>query len=293
MTLLSVVIAYLILRWWGAAKPLHHDNWYYRWCDWVADQPALSRFPVSIAALSILGPVLVLLLALVLASAIWYWLQLLIAVPVLLYAAGRGKYSGIAMHYLRARQRQDWAEAVACYQSLVIPAQGEGEPAEWTSVDQPDWTGLDQQMLTAISYRGFERTFAVLFWFILLGPAGALLYRLSTLYLRVDPDQLPSQQYARRWLWLLEWPAARVLGLSFALTGNFVGCIHSWRNQLWSTEQPTARVLAQYVLGALQVDEALPVSADSTEREFKATLSLFSRTLIFWLCVLAVVVVLL
>jgi AmpE protein len=286
MTLLSVVIAYLILRWWGTAKPLQWDTWYHRWCEWLAKQPALVPLPLSVLVFSILGPVVLLLLVLILARTAGYWLQLFIAVPVLLYAVGRGKYSGTVMRYLRARQQRNWVEAVICYEALVMP----GEKPD--SIEQDNWAGLDQRMLTAMSYRGFERIFAVLFWFILLGPAGALLYRLSALYLEnnTEPGYLLRQRYARRWLWLLEWPAARVLGLSFALTGNFAGCIHSWRNYLWSAEHSTAQVLVHYVLGALRLDdEALPVSsADIAEREFKATLSLFSRTLIFWLCVLAV-----
>lgn len=287
MTLLSVVITYLVLRWWGGAKPLHRDGWYFRWCEWLAKQPTLARFPVSVFALSILGPALVLLLLLIVAASVWYWLQLLIAVPVLLYSVGRGKYTGVIIRYLRARHQGDWLGAVACYQSLATAEGGEPE-----LIDQDDWEGLDQRMMTAVSYRGFERTFAVMFWFILAGPVGALIYRLSALYLQADPDPLPTRQYARRWLWLLEWPAARVLGLSFALTGNFVGCIQRWRTQLWSVEQSTGEVLLEAVLGALSVDEEAPVSAKTTEREYKATLSLFSRTLIFWLCVLAVASVL-
>jgi AmpE protein len=293
MTLLSVVIAYLILRWWGAAKPLHHDAWFFRWCDWLSQQPALRQLPVSVLVFSLLGPVLLLLLLLILASSLWYWLQLIIAVPVLLYSVGRGKYSGLVMRYLRARHQRDWVESVTSWQQLTGPEQ-ETDAEAPEPLDQDDWAELDQRMLKVVSYRGFERTFAVLFWFVLLGPAGALIYRLSALYLyRNGDDDEEVRTYARRWLWLLEWPAARVLGLSFAMTGNFVGCIQSWLHYLWSTEHSTAEVLRHYVLGALNVDEDLSVSPEATEREFKAALSLFSRTLIFWICVLAVITVLL
>ncbi|MCW8196555.1 hypothetical protein F6455_17310 [Proteobacteria bacterium 005FR1] len=297
MTLLSVVIAYLILRWWGAAKPLHNDTWYFRWCDWLAQRPALAKMPVTIFVFSILGPVLALLFVLIAVSSVWYWLQLFIAVPVLLYAVGRGKYSGFVMRYIRARHQGDWVEALAAYQQLTGPEQegGEEESGEESGEEpgellaQDDWAELDQRMLEVVSYRGFERTFSVVFWFVLLGPAGALIYRLSSLYLyRNGEEENELRAYARRWLWLLEWPAARVLGLSFAMTGNFVGCIQSWNHYLWSTEHSTAEVLRHYVLGALNVDEELSTEPEATEREFRAALSLFSRTLIFWICVLAV-----
>lgn len=286
MILLSVVIAYLVLRWWGAAQPLHRDDWFYRWCEWLAVQTALSQSPVGVLVLSILGPVVLVLIALAVLGSAWYWLQLLVAVPVLLYSLGRGKYSGVVTRYLRARELGDWVAGLACYQSLVSPSQA---PAELP--DQDDWAALDRYALVAVVYRGFERSFAVLFWFILLGPAGALTYRLSALYPRNNPELVPSRQQAHQWLWLLEWPAARLLGLSFAMTGNFVGCIQALRHN-WASEEPTADLLVHYVLGALSVNEVEPETAELIQPEFTAILALFSRTLIFWVSVLAVVSVL-
>lgn len=298
MTLLTVVITYLILRWFGPAKPLQRDDWFFRWCDAVA---ARLQLPLARFLLSLLAPVIALLIVLILLGSVWYWLQLLIAVPVLLYSVGRGKFTGLVSRYLRARRLQSWSEALASWKALRRPVDEDNDEA----LAQDDWAELDRRMLMLVSYRGFERTFVVLFWFVLLGPAGALLYRLSNLYRNhISPGTeaagtddeggfslaityADSAEYARVWLWLLEWPAARVLGLSFALTGNFVSCLQSWRHFFWSTEHSTAEVLLHSVRGALHMDEELSPSAIVLEREVEAALSLFSRTLIFWICVLA------
>jgi AmpE protein len=54
---------------------------------------------------------------------------------------------------------------------------------------------------------------------LILGPIGALMYRLVFLANQKDSEN----ELVDRWLWLLEWPVARVVGISFALTGNFSG----------------------------------------------------------------------
>ncbi|MGQ9426019.1 hypothetical protein ACXYTJ_04535 [Gilvimarinus sp. F26214L] len=289
MTLLAVVIAYLVLRWSGAPKPLHHDGWFFRWSHWLTDQPALLQKAAAVPALAIAVPALALFILLALVEEIGYWLQLLVAVPVLLYSVGRGRYTGCVVRYIRARQQDDWLGALAACHTIVIPGQGQLD-----LIGEGDWEALDERMLTSMSYRGFERTFAVLFWFIVLGPVGALVYRLSVLYLQ--DSELAGRKDARRWLWLLEWPASRVLGLSFALTGNFVGCIHAWHNYFWAPQLSTGEALRHFVAGALNVDGAHlqgPHPQAHAEGEFNAVLSLYSRTLIFWLCVLAIVTVLL
>ena len=45
----------------------------------------------------------------------------------------------------------------------------------------PDPRTLHMHARRHLYYRSFERLFAVLFWFVVLGPAGALVYRLAAL----------------------------------------------------------------------------------------------------------------
>src|SRR5690606_31397886 len=62
-----------------------------------------------------------------------------------------------------------------------------------------------------------ERWFGVLFWFLLLGPAGAVLYRL-TCVAAAPRDELPAEHLASlyRLKLILEWPAAHLMTLALA-----------------------------------------------------------------------------
>lgn len=280
MPFIAVVITYLILRWKGGADFLQKDDWFFRWCDYLARLPALANAPLAVLILSLLGPVLALLVVLAVVDGVWL-LHLLVVVLVLLYACGRGRFRRHVKRYQDACKEGDWVAALAAYQATVPPRDlAEDLP------EQGDWSSLDEYMKVAVAYRGFERTFAVLFWFVVLGPAGALLYRLTSLY-----RQETAREEALRFLWYLEWPASRLLGLSFALTGNFVSCMHSLRNYFWRGDEATGESLLHFMRGALQVgDGAVPT--ETAQLEPQAMLALLSRTLIFWISILAVITVL-
>ena len=78
------------------------------------------------------------------------------------------------------------------------------------------------------------RWFGVLFWFALLGPAGALLYRLVQLSARSPTftNELPAPQVealetlAR----LLDWPAAQLMTLALAVAADFDAVAAAWRD---------------------------------------------------------------
>lgn len=72
-----------------------------------------------------------------------------------------------------------------------------------------------------------DRIFAVMFWFAVLGPMGALLYRLSSLTQQssrgIAPESAsPFQRESTRFHYWLNWIPSRLLVLGYAATGNFV-----------------------------------------------------------------------
>lgn len=62
-----------------------------------------------------------------------------------------------------------------------------------------------------------QQLFTVVFWYILLGPIAALVYRLIALSRDFDPITLQAKQVAD----LLEWLPARMTVLLYLLVGNF------------------------------------------------------------------------
>lgn len=299
MTFLTVLIAYLLLRWWGSAFPLHHDQWFHRLASKLAEQDFLSDNPSLVFVLSLLVPILAMLLVTALLVNVSPWLEMLVAVPVILYSLGRGRFKRIVLDYISASEAKDWQLAVKQYSILIsstnnVEDDDDSKQDHHKALDQTsyefadeDWQSLNNAMFSSVCYRAFERVLAVLLWLILIGPVGALLYRLSALYLEGESEK-PGSDLAARWLWAIEWPAVRAVGLSFALTGNFVNCIKNWQQCFWDFERPSEEVIRYSCEGGLGVDEQEPEFEDISPRHFKLTLALFSRTIIFWICALAV-----
>lgn len=72
--------------------------------------------------------------------------------------------------------------------------------------------------------------------FILLGPAGAVLYRLSAILAERwekpgDPAFGAFGDFAQRVFFLLDWVPARLTAVSFAIVGNFEDALYCWRTQ--------------------------------------------------------------
>lgn len=279
MNLFIVVIGIAFLQVWGAANPLHKDGWFNHWSEVVVgtdkvaeDFRVLLSVGVPVAALIILQAIL---------STVSEWLLLPLGVVVLLYSFGRGEFGDIVAEYTKACYVEDWQSALDRAGRLNV---------DTADLKQGEWSELHGHVLDEAGYRGFERMFAVLFWFFILGPAGALLYRLVFIY---SHNLQPADDLARRLRWMLEWPAVRLLGLSFALTGNFVGCFHRWRECVLCARRTTSAVLSPMILGALSVDDDLNQTCEVTRKELNLLTGLYTRTLWLWLAGASLLIILL
>ncbi len=103
-----------------------------------------------------------------------------------------------------------------------------------------------------------------------------------------DSKQPISAKPLAKLIWLLESAVVRVLGLSFAITGNFISCMQRWRDSLLCFKTPSKKVLGNAVGGALDIDVDCKLDCESICCEMEALQSLFFRTGLFWLCALAV-----
>ena len=96
-----------------------------------------------------------------------------------------------------------------------------------------------------------RHVFGVLAWFSVLsalglGPAGAVLYRLSEFVPRywqhknealLQPVSGASRDVATRAWWMVDWLPARITAMGFAVVGSFEEAIESWRN--YEQQKPT------------------------------------------------------
>lgn len=276
MLLISLIIAVLIKQMWGDRNPLHYDSWLDS-VSAVFERQLARLMPVSNTLLFL---VVLILSTIILQLAVLALHNGLVAIAfgtlVLLYCFGRGPFNESITQFIVAEARGDWPAAALAAEQL-----GAKPPADG------DWQALNHAFIRAVSYRGFERFFAVVFWFVVIGPIGAWLYRLTQLW--QHKYQNPSIE---QWLLWLEWPAARVLALSYAITGNFSACLNGVKGSLLSFSDNAKDTLLPAVLGSLSVDDSVPQTRDITRRELEAIARLLSRTLWFWLGVIAIATVL-
>lgn len=282
MDLLTLIIAIAFVQVWGAENPLHKDGWFVRWSDWLREvvlhnKPNTTE-PAWLWGLVVLIPTCAVWAVTHVVADISAWLLLPLSVVIMLYSLGRGEFTAIVSEYTKACYVEDWPSGMERAQKLGVNTEG---------VDDGDWSTLHEHVLTEASYRGFERSFVIIFWFLVASPVVALFYRLLFLY----SSKQPEAQWPAKCLWLLEWPVVRILGLSFAFTGNFVGCFSRLKECLVCFSRSSQEVLTQSILGALSVDENLTQSCEVTRKELDLLAKLYKRTLWFWLACAALIII--
>jgi AmpE protein len=146
------------------------------------------------------------------------------------------------------------------------------------------------------------RWFGVLFWFLLLGPAGAMLYRLVSLGAQGTAQTVlsPAQGAAAKWLLaVLNWPVAHLMTFGLALAANFDGVLAAWRDWHaqggWRLDIGFLGAAARAsVVCELAEEDAYAIDGPAQAPallELRDAMSLVWRVLLLWLAVLAVFVV--
>lgn len=292
-TLLAVVIALAL----GHLAPvfaagLRRFGWFRAWLQWLNAQfPERSfwRGPYGIA-LALVVPLLPMgLLQFGLRNPLWGLPGLLLGIAVLFWCWGPRDLDVDVEAILDAPDPAARRAAAARLWPPGVSAQMDGA-----------------SLVEAVFRNALQRWFGVLFWFCLLGPFGALLYRLGVQAAQQDADALPptTLQGARTWLALLEWPAAQLATLSLALVGNFDSVLAAWREEgafglhsrvLASAARVSVRSgIAEEV--ADYTDSGIPAATALVEvfgelPELRDAMNLVWRVLVLWLALIALVVV--
>lgn len=156
-------------------------------------------------------------------------------------------------------------------------------------------------LVDAVFRAGLVRWFGVLLWFVLLGPAGALLYRTTQLIARSASfdDAVPkgltaaAEQFAR----LLDWPAAHLMTLALAIAADFDAVASAWRD--WHANRADAPALDTGFLKAaarasveadLEIEDEYVDDARGPITQLQEAMALVWRVLLVWGVVFALFV---
>lgn len=269
-----------------------------RWLDRVIDGgfaqvERVATWPplILVVAIAVVLVLPVLLVRLLLGDALFGFAYLLFAIVVLFFSFGP----------------QDLAEDVDDYCAALSADDGEQVRATSKALLERDPpTDPESRMIAveeAVFIQGNNRLFAVVFWFIVLGPLGAWAYRVTDLVRRRavfraarDPggESPPSlvvgaAEDLHGWV---AWIPARLTAAGYALAGTFDGAISAWRTPshhagLRSRERNDG-LLARVGTGALALQQ---VEGERTaERGIRgATMArrLVLRALFIWAAVIA------
>lgn len=144
---------------------------------------------------------------------------------------------------------------------------------------QLDSEASGQEAAAAVLHASLSRWFGIVFWFAVLGPAGALLYRCARIVGR-DPG---LKQAERRWIgqlvYVLNWPVVALMVTATALMADFDRTFWVWRGRdnPWQLDPDILDELAAALRG----------DGDALDEGIKDGRRLVWRMLGLWLAVLS------
>jgi len=161
--------------------------------------------------------------------------------------------------------------------------------------DSEDRQELHQSVRQAIALDAFDLWFAPIFWILVAGPIGALLYRLC--WLEYEQEKAGR---LRLLLHFMNFIPCRLLVLTFALMGNFADTFKRFLESLVEYLLPTVSLLDETVCLATgrapRGLEADPDVSDETfvleaSKEIGRAYALMERSVFAWLGVIAIAAV--
>lgn len=213
-----------------------------------------------------------------------------------LYATMGFRYYSLVAEEIADRLRSDHLDHA---RQLLEQWRG-GETAEFGPTEI---AGLTIEQVFSHSHR---QMFGVLFWFVLLGPAGAVLFRLSSILARRWKESSPAFGHVPVAIFhAINWLPARLSALTYAVAGNFEDAMFCWRTQSAAWPEAEESVVVAAGAGAMGVKLGQPLSVggqsvaraeiglggDPDPDQIDSTVSMVWRGLVVWLVVGLLVVV--
>ncbi len=326
MKFLVIVVCLLINHYWRKDRVLPGDAWFVNYQRWLREN--LLRLPENVRQHEVIYPLTILFIPIAIfygfswaaAGVLLNFITLGLHVLVLLLAFDRINIVQLTQRYLALWRAGNFEAAYTLIQEQSRD-RVEGSFAEYRS--------LHQKFCDLLIASYLERLFVVMFWYLLLGPAGVLLYAMARLYCLHE-----GYMHAEKWhegndatslmlrlVYILEWPVARAMGLTFSLAGDFVASFSRLRES-FMTDIPALRLVrlcAVAALGSVSVrlhSEIRPAAAadessagdiddivtgkvepldegfcEWAARQLEELLSLLVRSQVIWVAVLALLAV--
>jgi len=293
-TLFATIVLALVLDYWLPDRGgFRLWTWYSDWAESIEERFNGGLRSQGVAALLLaVGPVsLVVLLAGFVLGQIAGALEFLFSIVVLYFCIDLHRLGLASQSIASSLDNDNVPDAANQLASLTGK-----ETIETTSA------GVAHATVEAVLKQTNSQVIAPIFWFLILGPFGVILQRLTSVL-----DRLWGHRISRfaEFGWaaarlddLLNWVPARITALSYAVMGSFEDALHCWRRRagMWS-DINSGPILASG-LGALHME----TSNDSNEEDLygntainpaalpnasdvRRAVALVWRVMLFWLVI--------
>lgn len=259
----------------------------FRQAERVPNWPAL--IPVILIVVVLVLPVAAVML--ILGGALLGFPYLILAIVVLFFSFGPQDIGEDVDEYCKANEDGD-AERIRQTAKAIIESE----------VPKDDLERI-HRVEEAVCVQANNRLFAIVFWFVLLGPFGAWTYRVTDLIRRravfgADRDEQSDgtsermrDASARLHGWLA-WVPARLTAIGYAAAGHFDAALGAWRAPEEQSEDSTSEynehLLARVGVAALALSDS--DDDDLVQRSVRgatAAKGLVFRLLMIWAVVIA------
>ncbi len=310
MEFITILIAVAVEQYYKDVDRYRQFDWFASYCDWM-QQKSTALIPVgsssgTVRLLILLAPVVI---AIVLVDSVFSgmgsFFSFIFSIVILIYSIGPKDLTTQVEKYLASLSSGDTEGALLkantffaghCYEPEIG-----GSPATIAEI-------MKRGILLAFS----NRVLAVLFWFIILGPLGALLYRLTVLLLERfaggyfgaettppseagEESDLEFKSAIRRLYMILGWVPARLCVITFALAGSFADTLLCWTCAADFFNKNNDELIVESGLHALKMDvePANESEGDSSEyiNEVEQVLVLVKWSLIIVITVIALMTI--
>ena len=284
MNLIMVLIALGVEARLGNFDRYRNLAWFEHYGNWLEARMGGLNFWNGVGGLlaTLFIPLVLLGVLIYLAGEIHFVLGFLLSLLILVYSFGP-VVSSLVNRYTDALSGNDADSCREILEQILYGGVTDGE------IDH-------DRVISSIMFRAHEYLFAVIFWFLLLGAVGALMYclvvNLAHKHEKIDSGYAAAVRDLHN---ILMWPSARLLALGFALGGSLVSALESWRTVSGNTLDASREVITVSGFGALHHDPENGEATDADNEAFIARLrdtqALITRTLIVWLIVMGLMTI--
>ena len=279
MNLISILIALAVEVFYRPIQEWRRYDWFYRFADWLYNRLDGQNWRDGpLGVILVVGSVVfgVWLVDSMLDSVAGFF-SFLFGVAVLIYTIGPRDLAEEVEEFNAAMGRGDY-EAGEIYATRILGYSISGDPNEAV-----------RQVKEGLVIEANARLFGILLWFMILGPVGAALFRLSCVL--KNHTGLTENNYATAahdLYRIMIWLPARLVVLGFALAGSFVDTVSMWKSfaDIWRVNSEA--LLIESGLGAISHEPHNEEDEGASGLETIAQLmALIKRTLLVWLAALA------